>query len=171
MDSLREYIIPLRSLFNGLHTFHWVLNKDFFKHFEASPIEECQFEVDALFDKQDDLTTVELKIKGSYRSSCDRCLAEIDIPVQKSHPFYIKTGHGVSEDPDLVLIAPEASELKMAEILYDYVCLSRPLVQVMDCSKSTNPPCNLEILNRIQHEEGLHSDTSVWESLKNLNTN
>ncbi len=171
MDSLREYIIPLRSLFNGLHTYHWVLDGQFFKHFEGSPIENCQFEIEALFDKQDDLTRLELKIKGTYRSSCDRCLADIDIPVEKTHPLYIKTGTGISEDPDLIMLAPETTELKMADILYDYVCLSRPLMQVMDCGNTSNPPCNQEILSRIQHEEGLHSDTSVWESLKNLNKN
>lgn len=171
MDSLREFIIPLRSLYNGEHSFRWNLNEGFFKNFEASPLDNGNFVVEAILDKEDDISTIQLKIKGSYHTTCDRCLAEIDIPIEREHLLYVKTGTGISEDPDLVLIAPDATELKMADILYDYVCLSLPLTQVMDCDKLSNPPCNMEILKRIQNEEGLHSDTSVWESLKNLNKN
>jgi uncharacterized protein len=171
MDSLREFSIPLRSLSNGLHAFRWKLDERFFRNFEGSPLDNGNFEIEAVLDKEDDLSTVQLKIKGSYHSNCDRCLAEIDIPVNKEHQFYIKTGVGVSDDPDLVLISPDATELRMADVLYDYVCLSLPLTQVTDCEKMKVRPCNMEVLKRIQNEEGLHSDTSVWESLKNLNKN
>jgi uncharacterized metal-binding protein YceD (DUF177 family) len=171
MDSLREFSIPLRSLYNGLHSFQWKLDGGFFKNFEASPLDNGDFKVEAILDKQDDLSTIQLKIDGSYHSNCDRCLAEIDIPIHREHQLFVKTGTGISEDPDLVLISPDATELKMADILYDYICLSLPLSQVTDCEKLPKPPCNMEILKRIQNEQGLHSDTSVWESLKNLNKN
>lgn len=171
MDSLREFSIPLRSLFNGLHSFQWKLDDGFFGNFEASLLDNGHFEIEAMLDKQDELCIVQLKIKGYYHSNCDRCLAEIDIPIEKEHQFYIKTGTGISDDPDLILISLDETELKMAEILYDYICLSLPLTQVMDCENLPNRPCNMEVLKRIQYEEGLHSDTSVWDSLKNLNKN
>lgn len=171
MDPLREYSIPLRSLYTGIHTFTWKLDENFFRNFESSPLNNGHFEVKAIFDKEEDLSTVVLQINGSYHSNCDRCLAEIDIPIDREHRFYIKSGTGQSEDADLVLIAPDATDLKMASIIYDYICLSLPLAQVMDCESLSKPPCNQEILKRIQNEEGLHSDTSVWDSLKNLNKN
>jgi uncharacterized metal-binding protein YceD (DUF177 family) len=171
MDSFREFSVPLRSLYDGFHSFNWHLDESFFKNFETSLLDNGNFKVEARIDKQDDLSTVNLVINGSYRSNCDRCLAEIDIPIEKEYLFYIKTGDGVSDDADLVMLSPEATELKMADIIYDYVCLSLPLSQVMDCEKMPVRPCNMEVLDRIQSEEGLHSDNSIWESLKNINKN
>lgn len=171
MDSLRQYIIPFRSLYNGLHSYHWDLDATFFKNFESSPLKEGNFEVAMELDKQDEISTVILNIKGKYPSVCDRCLADIEIPVVKVQQFYIKNGIEISEDPDLVYLAPEVSELKVAELLYDYVCLSLPLLQRIDCENLSNPPCNKDVLSRIQKEDEPQADLSVWEVLKNINKN
>ena len=171
MDSLRAYIIPFRNLYNGLHEYIWDLDASFFKNFESSPLREGDFKVEMQLDKQDEISTVILKIRGKFPSVCDRCLAEIVIPVIKAQQFYIKNGIETSEDPDLVYLSPEASELNVAELLYDYVCLSLPLLQRIDCEKMDDPPCNYDVLSRIQKEDELQADLSVWDILKNINKN
>ncbi|MBK8483347.1 MAG: DUF177 domain-containing protein [Saprospiraceae bacterium] len=171
MDSLKEYTIPLRSLYPGLHVYKWTLDANFFKNFELSLVHEGQFNVDMQLDKQEELSIILIQIQGKYPSICDRCLAEIEIPIDQSHQLYIKNGIENSEDPDLIYLPMETNELKMADILYDYVCLSLPLSQVIDCENLKDPPCNMDVLGRIQNEEGLQSDTSVWDALKNINKN
>lgn len=171
MGALREYIIPLRSLQSGTHQYNWSVGSEFLKHFEGSIITDGHFNVKMQLDNRDDVSVISLHFTGSYASNCDRCLADIEIPIDKFFTIYVKNGTEESEDPELIFLHPEDHELNMAPIVYDYLILSLPLIQALDCENLDDPPCNKDVLDRIQHEEGLHSDNSVWESLKNLNTN
>ncbi len=171
MDPFKAYAIPLKSLRNGVHQFKWQVGASFFDHFEASPIRRGQFEVEVLLDKQEDLSTIQMMIKGSYHSVCDRCLAAIDIPVQATYNLYVKTGTDALSDPSLICISPEETELKLADVIYEYICLSRPISQTIDCAKMENPPCDREVLDRIQTDNGPQYDPSIWEGLKNFESN
>ncbi len=171
MGTLREFIIPLRSLHSGTHHYQWPLSAEFLKHFEGCPITEANFNVKMQLDNREDVSVILLHFTGSYPSVCDRCLADIDLPIDKSFQLVVKNGTEDSDDPELIYLHPEDHELNMAPVIYDYMCLSLPLKQVLDCDNLENPPCNKDVLDRIQYDEGLHSDNSVWDDLKNLNTN
>ncbi len=171
MDPLKAYAIPLKSLRNGVHQFKWQIGPSFFDHFEASPVRRAKFEVEVILDKQEDLSTIQMMISGSYHSICDRCLAEIDIAVQGSYDLYVKTGTDPMSDPSLICISPEETELKLAAVIYEYICLSLPISQTIDCANMENPPCDREVLARIQTENGPQTDPSIWDGLKNFESN
>lgn len=171
MDSLRVYAVPLKSLRNGIHQFSWSLDSSFFEHFEGSPIRKGYFTIDMLLDKQDDLSSLQLDINGSYKSVCDRCLANIEIPVQQHYQLYVKTSLEKVSDPSLICLTPGEVDLKLADIFYDYVCLSLPITQTIDCAQMENPPCDQDVLSRIKSEDDLHTDGSIWDALKKLKEN
>jgi uncharacterized metal-binding protein YceD (DUF177 family) len=168
MDPLKAYAIPLKSLRNGVHEYRWTLGGAFFEHFEASPIRKGNFEVQLLLDKQNDLSTLQITIEGKYRSVCDRCLADIEIPVCAQHLLYVKSANEKVADPSLICLSPTEQELRLAGILYESICLSLPISQTIDCGAMENPPCDQEVLSRIDRSEGFHADDSAWDPLKKL---
>lgn len=171
MDPFKVYSIPLKSLRNGFHKYQWELDSSFFKHFEHSPIRKGHFHLEMSLDKQDDLSVIQLDIKGEYQSICDRCLADIRMPVKSHHQIFVKTVNEQLQDPDLICIAHEAVELKLAEVFYEYICLSLPLSQTMLCEKMQNPPCDFEVLKRLKSEEDQQTDSSIWDELKKFDKN
>ena len=171
MDFLKQFAIPIKGLLDGYHQYEFLLDDEFFKHFEASPIERAHLVVKLNLDKQVELLVMGLNIKGYIPTACDRCLADIDLPIDKSYKVVVKRAEGISDDPVLVHLAPDAHELPIGELLYDYACLSVPLIKRFDCSGLAEPPCNQEVLKYIQKEEKTKEINPIWDELKKLKTN
>lgn len=169
MDYLKQFSIPFKGMLDGLHEYEFELGEEFFNHFKESPIGKAQIQARLLADKQANLMTVDLHIKGSMLTGCDRCLADIQLDLKADHQLVLKKSEGESDDPELYYIHPDASEWNIAELLYEYSCLSIPLVKEINCQKMNNPPCNQEILKRIQKEENILDENPVWDELKRLN--
>ncbi len=167
MDPFQIYSIPIRGLNTGLHHYDFEIGEDFFRLFEASPIREGGFHVAMDLDKQQDLSTVLFSIKGWMRDSCDRCLADIRLPITSSYSAILKKGEGDDIDPDLIVISEEAHEWNIAHLIYDYICLSIPFRKTIDCKKLSPSPCDQEILKKIQNY-GPSEDNSVWDVLKDF---
>lgn len=171
MDPFRVYSIPWRGLNDGRHSYIFELDDSFFKLYEGSPVQHGHFSVEVELDYRAGLSTLDLSISGQFRSVCDRCLIEIDIPVSGKYQLIVKMGEDQSDDPDLVILPLDAFELQMADILYDYTCLSLPIVRQIDCDKLTNPPCDQNVLKHIQNMEKDQSNPGIWDALKDLNVN
>lgn len=168
MDFLKQFSIPFKGMLDGLHQYEFELDEAFFRYFKESPIEKAKIHTIILADKQGSLMTVELEIKGSMITDCDRCLSQINLPLDARFNLILKKAEGESDDPELYHIHPDASEWQIADLLYEYSCLSIPIIKEIDCSQMKNPPCNQEILKRIQNQETNLDVNPIWEDLKRL---
>ncbi|MBK9270749.1 MAG: DUF177 domain-containing protein [Saprospiraceae bacterium] len=171
MPFLKQFVIPLKGLLDGQHQYQFRLDKEFFIHFESSPIQESDIVVSIDLDKHLDLMTVRMTITGWVKETCDRCLAEIKLPVSRIYDLVIKKSEGESEDPDLILLNPEAHEFSFASLLYEYACLAVPLSKVFACEEVDPKPCNEDVLKYIKAESDSQKDDSVWDVLKNIKNN
>lgn len=169
MDYLKQFSIPFKGMLDGSHEYSFSLDQDFFSRFEASPFQKGHIHADLFADKQGSLMNIDLEIRGSILTECDRCLAEIDLPIVGSYHFILKKANGISEDPDLYYIKPEDSEWNIATVLYEYTCLSIPFSKSIDCELKDPSPCNKDVLNRLQQEETNSEINPMWDELKKLN--
>lgn len=167
MDPFQIYSIPIRGLNTGLHHYDFEIGEDFFRLFEASPIREGGFHVAMDLDKQQDLSTVLFNIKGWMRDSCDRCLADIRLPITSSYSAILKKGEGDDIDPDLIYIPEEAHEWNAAHLIYDYICLSIPLRKLIPCEKMNPRPCDELVIQKLQNLE-TRLDNPIWDALNDL---
>lgn len=170
MDTFEQYVIPIKTLDKGVHIFDFDLDEKFFQHFEASPIGESNFDVKVVLDKREGMMLLALEIKGSMQTSCDRCMEEIALPIHQSHDLVIKYGPE-GESADVVYIEEEQPSFQLAPYLYEFSCLSIPMVRVYDCASDENAPCNdkvLEILEEAEESEP-EKNTELKDQLKNLN--
>lgn len=170
MDPLEGYNFPIRGLKDGDSRVEYHLESAFFNLFEGNPIKEGKFDV--IVDVQKKPTIIELyfQINGSVKDNCDVCLEQIEIPVNGDFRLIGKfhAEQGIL-DEDVVLLNNEQAFLNLAQYLYEYSCLSLPVVNRIDC-KSMNPmPCSKEMLSFLNKEEVEKSKKSgTWEALKDL---
>lgn len=151
MNALREFSIPIKGLKNGLHQFDFQIDSQFFTHFDNSPITEGSFEVWLDFSKQTSLFELTFEFEGYVKTVCDRCLANIDLPVEGLERLTVKiTLEPKEEEADILYISPEESDLNVAKYIYEYICLALPSTMTYDCENDEEPPCDLEVLQKLE---------------------
>ena len=108
-------------------------------------------------------------LTGHASAECDRCTAQINLPIEDSRRLIAKfVDDDVEEDDEVVFIHREAAHFNVAQYLYEFVVLALPISNVYDCQDEPNPPCNFEVLKHISNEEAEKKPSSVWDELKNL---
>jgi len=170
MKALNAFTLPISGLKVGNHEFEFLLDQSFFKKFEASPIDSGSVAVQVFLDKRPDMLVLSFTIKGKIAAECDRCLAEIDLPISGNHDLIVKFQPEEAEPvPELVFMDREATELDISSYIYEFVCLSVPIIKTYDCADEDPIPCNEDLLDILDgDEEEPSSDNPIWDALKDL---
>jgi len=172
MNALSPYSIPILGLKTGVHHLKYAIDSTFFRHFEDSPVESADVRFEVQFDKRSDMILLNFELEGTVRSICDRCNAEIDLPLEDSRQLIVKYGDAEGEEEDeVVFISREASELNVAKYLYEFTILALPITNTYDCESDPTPPCNRDILKYLEQESDEPKSSSIWDTLKDFNNN
>ncbi len=169
MDYLKQFSIPFKGMLDGIHNYSFEVNEVFFNRFPDSQINQAEIVAEFKTDKQGAIMTVELDINGRVKLPCDRCLSEIFIPISESYQLILKMASETAEDPDLYYLDPNETEWNVAELIYEYSCLSIPYSKLTDCQNMTPVPCNQDVLNKLWTDQEITEQNPIWDELKNLN--
>ena len=167
MEILSGYILPLGGLEIGKHEFSYKVTEAFLEAFEYKEIDKADFDVNVQLDKSSNNLKFIFSIGGSFHAACDRCLNEIQIPVDTEYRLMGKYGEG-EEEADIFYLPADSNELNISQYVYEYIMYSIPLLKVVDCDQDENPPCNFELLDKMDSEEK-EDKNSVWDALHKLN--
>jgi len=173
MNGLANFSIPIKGLKEGLHQFDFQIDNDFFNHFEESPIKEGTFSVKLYFDKRADMIVLNFDIDGTFKTACDRCLEQINLPIKNNEQLLVKYAEESKEEAEVIYITRDLAELNLAKYVYEYICLSMPIIKVYDCEEDENAVCNEEMLKyldvqEVETKEEKDSSNSIWDELKNF---
>lgn len=174
MNPLIQYAIPVKGLRNGTHQFTFHIDRAFFAQFEGTPVTDGNIDMTLVLDKRPDMLVLEFDFAGTVKTECDRCLAQIDLPVADNQRLLVKFSETEKvEDADVIFVNPEIQQLNVATYAYEYVILSMPIFRVYDCKNDPNRVCNEETLQYIQNREDEDevAPNPIWEELKKLNQN
>jgi uncharacterized metal-binding protein YceD (DUF177 family) len=169
MDPFIAYSIPIQGLKVGIHHFNYLLDQDFFRHFEDTPIGVSRVNVEMELDKRSDMILLDFSIEGWVQAICDRCTAQIQLPVEVQAQLIIKFGDAEGETEDeVVFISRETSHLNVAKYLYEFSVLAMPITNTYDCENDPNPPCNREVLQYLEQKEASEKSNPLWDALKDF---
>ena len=168
-----RFIIPLNGLTAGENVFSWQAGKEFFDIFENTEILDARLDADVRVEKSGRYIGVDCDVRGEVTVECDRCLDELDMPIDVEIKLSVKYGsEESSEDPqqgerEVIFIPETDAEMDMSQIIYDYVCLSLPMQRMHD-----EGDCNPEVMKRygapeeteVSQEEGV----SPFSALKGM---
>ncbi len=169
MNPFLPYSIPIQGLKDGIHQYKFILDREFFRHFEGSPIEEGELEAIVELDKRPDMLVLDFSFVGYCHAECDRCTAEIHLPVEGERQLLVKYGTDEGEEEDeVVFISRDAPEFQLAPFLYEFAVLAMPITNTYDCENDPEPPCNTDVLNYLKSDADEGKSNPVWDALKGL---
>ena len=146
MAENKEFIIQIKGLQVGKHSYDFSIGGDFFRSFENSLILDADLQADVLLEKGSGWMNVSAEITGEVTVECDRCLDDVVLPIDFSCSMGVKFAKSV-EDGDgdeFIIMDPTEGELDLTQFLYDYVCLNLPLQKVHQEGE-----CNSEMMAKL----------------------
>lgn len=171
MDRVNYFSIPLKGMQNGFHHFQFEVDDLFFKGYENSPVSSGRFEVFVSADKRPDLILLDFSISGKMASNCDRCLAGINIPVEGSFELVLKYAEDYHEQDEVLFIPQSTEDIDLDKYIYEFICLSLPLVKIYDCENDEPAPCDLRVLKILENQgenTSFGEKDTVWSILNQI---
>lgn len=115
----------------GIHEFEYHLDKQFFKNMESSDIHDADLNVKLSVNHKNDVYDMTFVISGEIVLLCDRCLDDLQFPIESDYHIAVEYGEDYSDDSDELLIIPESDNyLNVAYMIYDTVSLAIPIKHV-----------------------------------------
>ena len=156
---MASYKLPLGLLSPGIQEFDYQLDSSFFSGEEPDEVRGASITVHLTADrKTDTLVELELHCTGELTLPCDRCLDDMQLPVDATYRLSVKSGKELDDSRDGVLIIPEHwRELDLEPLMRDTVLLAIPIKHV-----HPEGQCNPEMLARLdEHAAAMQSDTDM----------
>ena len=171
MGYLKQFRIPFVGLGLGDHIFQYHIDNQFFDQFEHAVLQKGSLEVQLLFRKQETMLVLEFEIKGELGVKCDRCAGDFNLPVAAKTTLIIKLGDEDKElSENMVVINRNASEINVAQYIYEFVTLMLPQRIVHPDDARGKSTCDKETLKVISQLAGKPPAVDPrWEALKKLN--
>lgn len=155
MGKFTEYKLPLKTMAPGTHTFEYHLSKTFFNNMESEDVHDADLNVNLTVEYKADVYSLNFEIEGIVTLICDRCLDDLEFPIDTTYHINVKYGEDYNDDSDDLLVIPESDNyLNVAYMIYDTVALAIPIKHVHPLGK-----CNRQMSAMLKkHRAGGASD-------------
>lgn len=166
---MKHFSIPYKGLKDGSHSFRFDVEDNLFRHFGNEEMQQCKIIVLLDLEKQPGVDTLVFEIDGNAVFPCDRCLVEIEIPIKGNYSILMKLGEEEDNNEEVMYIHPETSILSLAQLIYEYIILSVPIIKNIACEDMTPSPCDMDVLDKIETvNEDKNTQNPLWDSLKGI---
>ena len=160
----------------GTHTFEYRLGKEFFAEMESSDILDAGLDVALTVVHKSDVYDMTFDITGDITLECDRCLDEMQQPIDVEYHIVVKYGEEYCDDSDEVIEIPENENyFDVAPLIYDTVSLEIPIMHVHpegECNQEMDAMLNqLEVGTGNEEESDVQEIDPRWAKLKELSEN
>jgi len=191
VGKFTEYKLPLKSMPVGTQTFEYRIGKQFFVNMESTDIHDADIDVSLTVVHKNDIYSLSFRIKGVLTLICDRCLDNLEWPIDTTYDFSVKYGEDYNDDSDELLIIPESDNyLNVAYMLYDTIALTIPIKHVHPAGKCNRQMSAILKMHRAANpafEDNEFEDSEFtdetdsagtsgratdprWDALKNIDT-
>ena len=170
MCSLESYKVDLKGVKDETMSLDFDLNDDFFRALDGSQLEHGALHVSVSIRKMAGFFELLFHTHGSVVVTCDRCLDDMDQPIDTDNKLLVKLGDTYSEDDDTVTIDENEGILDMSWFIYEFVMLAIPIKHVHAPGK-----CNSAMTQKLEELSGAvrsgeeEAEAPIdprWEALK-----
>lgn len=170
LNYLDQYVIPLKGLKEGEHSYHFKINDTFFDEFENSEIKKGKLNLQVLLNKQMNVISLNFKISGHVDTICDRCLENFDLEIDSSYQLFIKFSENENDEDEVIYISENKHHINIAQYIYEFIHFSIPLKRIHPVDKNGKSKCNIEMIKKLKGLKKENSDKidPRWEELKKL---
>ena len=134
------------------------LDNQFFSDLDAPEIQKGQLDVSLKVTKTSGVYRLDFQTKGIVIVTCDRCLDEMEQPIETTDTLKVKLGADFSEDGDIVVVPEEDGYINVAWFMYEFIALNIPMKHVHAPGK-----CNKEMTSKLNSHLRIESDDEDFD--------
>jgi uncharacterized metal-binding protein YceD (DUF177 family) len=172
MCSLERLKINLKSLAEEVTTLEYDLDNGFFESLDGSDLNSGSVHVSVSIRKATGFFELLYHTEGTVTVTCDRCLDDMDQPIETDSRFVVKLGTVNSEEGDVIIVDEDEGIIDTSWLIYESIVLAIPIKHVHAPGKC-NPAMSqvLEELSadRSSDEESTQPVDPRWSKLAELN--
>ncbi|MDR1129381.1 MAG: DUF177 domain-containing protein [Prevotellaceae bacterium] len=137
------------------HTFKFRVETEFFSDFQNPEIIEGSVEISLEVEKFSLFMNVVLTFSGVLTVSCDRCLEDLDVPVEGENMLSVVFEQVLDKpdeenpDEDIIYVNAEDEDIDLTVYVYESICLALPIQRVHGDDENGKSLCNPEMLKYI----------------------
>lgn len=156
MTGKIDTIIQFSGLKPGKYEYEYHLDKTFFEGCQNEELREGNVVFRVILEKTERTMLFHFSFHGNVNTVCDRCLGEMELPVEGKETLCVRFSDTDSSDDENVAVLPEnAFQIDLAQWLYEYVAVCIPIQKV-----HPEGQCDEEMLGYISDE---HKETDEEE--------
>ena len=172
MCNVETYRIDFKALTESVTVLDYDLDDDFFKTLDGSQLEHGSLHVSVSIRKMAGFFELQFHSEGTVTVSCDRCLDDMEQPIDADNRLMVKLGDTYSEDDDTVTLDENEGILDVSWFIYEFIMLAIPIKHVHAPGK-----CNSVMTQKLDELSGAvrsseEEDEAIdprWEALRQLN--
>ncbi len=147
MSALKDFCIPFKGLKSGEHRFELTIDKAFLEAIGDEEMIDAEVDVEIVMNKTAQMLIFDVALNGTACVECDRCLDELEYPVEVEDRLYVKFSEEEIEfDGEVMWLNPADDELDLAGYVYETLLLALPYQRVHESVED----CNQEMISRFR---------------------
>ena len=171
MCSLEFLKIDLKSLKEEETSLEFDLDDTYFEALDDAEVKKGSLHVSVSIRRATGFFELLFHTAGTVIIPCDRCLDDMDLPVETENRLVVKLGSEYSEEDDVIVVSENEGILDMSWLIYEFVALVIPIRHVHAPGK-----CNIAMTKTLEElsadrssdEESSQAVDPRWEALKQL---
>ena len=124
--------------------YQYQLDNEFFLDLDAPEVQKGQVNVILKVRKTSGVYQLDFQTEGKVIVICDRCLDEMEQPIETEDRLKVKLGSEYSEVDDMVVVPEEEGYINVAWFIYEFIALSIPMKHVHAPGK-----CNKDMVSKL----------------------
>ena len=132
----------------------YLLDNQFFANIGGEDIQKGKINTMLTISKKGNGFDLSFTFNGTVIVPCDRCLDDMDLPIETTAHLIVKFGKDYSEESDEIVIIPEAEGIiNLAWFLYEFAALAIPIKHVHAPGK-----CNKQMTSKLKKHSAKSDD-------------
>ena len=158
MSKLEQFKLDLKGMAEGDNAFSFTLDDSFFEAVEAPAVNHGHVDETLTVRRNGDVFDLDFHTSGVVTVQCDRCLDDMDQPIESDYHLVAKFGEDYSEDDDLITVAENEGILDVSWFIYQFIELAIPLRHVHAPGK-----CNPAMMKVLEEHSAARSGAGDGE--------
>jgi len=160
------YIIPLKSLRAGNHTFEYQLDNDYFTKIDSPEVRKGDIQAQVIVKKTGNAFELTFNLEGYVILSCDRCLDDMEQPLSCKEKLCVKLGKDFSDEDEGVIVPEEEGEINISWFLYEFIALSNNPLNNVHAPGKCNKAMSTKLTQTQRHGTQKMKKTRVLTRVK-----
>jgi uncharacterized metal-binding protein YceD (DUF177 family) len=159
------YKIDLKGMQQNIQTHEYLLDNCFFANIDGEDVQKGKVNVSLIITKKAGVFNFAFNLNGTVIIPCDRCLDDMDYPIETSSRLTVKFGKDYAEESDEIVVVPETEGIiNLAWFLYEFVVLAVPIKHVHAPGK-----CNKQMTSKLKkHTTKSLSDDTFEDNIDDI---